>query len=303
MASMTEPARGGKLGHFRTEEARHRFEVAYDRALALWPTVPRAIDVATSYGSTRVNACGAATGTPVVLLHGMMATSTSWGPNVTRLGEHHPLFAVDAICDTGRSVQRRPVRDRDDLEQWFLEVLDGLELGRTHVIGLSYGAWIAINHALRSPERVVSVTAVEPPGVITRGRVAFSVRFLKAAVTRSDKDFARIVDMLSGGNAPAEPLVEVLHCGFRDFKPGLPFAKLLKDDELRSLAPPMLLLFGARSPMSDGARAVERARTLVPHVEADLLAGTAHTPPLERPDLFDERVCQFLDRVESAADR
>ncbi len=63
-----EVGRRSKLGQFRTPAAKARFEKAYDAALALWPLPPTAIDVPTRFGTTRVNACGTSTATPIVML-------------------------------------------------------------------------------------------------------------------------------------------------------------------------------------------------------------------------------------------
>ncbi|HEY5859779.1 MAG TPA: alpha/beta fold hydrolase [Actinomycetota bacterium] len=293
------PRTRGKVGRFRTDEAKVRFEHAYDRALATWPMRARPVDVPTSFGRTRVNASGSESGTPIVLLHSMLATSTSWAPNIGALGADHPLYAVDTICDAGRGTQERPVRNGQDLHEWFEQVLARLELDRSHLVGLSFGAWIALNHALLSPARVRSVTAIEPPGAITRGRLRFLLKFVKAGMRRSDRDFDRIIELLGNGRAPSPEIVDVLRCGFRDYKLALPFAKLLTDERLRSMDTPMLVLFGSESPMSDGSKAVERALSLLPDVEAELVPGTAHTPPMEEPDEVNDRILRFLEVVES----
>ncbi len=289
-----------KIGRFRNDDAQARFDAAYASALASWPVTPIALDVPTRFGTTRVNSCGSSSGSPIVLLHGMMMTSTSWAPNVVDLGRHHPLYAVDTICDAGQSVQERRIHGGEDLAAWLDEVVDGLGLDRTHLVGLSYGSWISINQAMRSPSRVISATAIEPPGVITRGKVKLILQFVRAGVRRTGPAFERLTRVLSNGHLPPPPIYEVLRSGFLDFKVVQPFAELLDDDELRSITRPILLLFGGRSPMSDGDRAIKRARGLIPEVEAEIVPGTAHTPPLEAPELTDRRILQFIDHVDAA---
>jgi pimeloyl-ACP methyl ester carboxylesterase len=70
----------------------------------------------------------------VVLLAGALMTSVSWLPYVAVLGAAHPVFAVDAVGDAGRSVHDRPVRTRAELAAWFDELLNGLGIERAHVI-------------------------------------------------------------------------------------------------------------------------------------------------------------------------
>ena len=288
----------GKVGRFRTAEGRARFEQAYDAALADWPMAPCPIELPTRYGLTRVNACGAPGTTPIVLLPGMMMTSAAWLLNVDGLGGRHQLFAVDTICDAGRSVQARRVRGGDDLAIWLDEVLEGLGLVRAHLVGLSFGAWLAINQALRSPERLASITAIEPPGVITRGKLKLVAQMVRAGVHRSDQSLDRLTRILGGGEPPPPPIFEVLRCAFRDFRIAQPFAELLDDAQLRSIETPVLLMFGELSPMSDASRAMGRARALIPYVQTEIVPGTAHTPPIERPDLVDQMILDFIDRID-----
>jgi pimeloyl-ACP methyl ester carboxylesterase len=296
------PAGRGKIGRFRSDDAKQRFDRAYDAALASWGVETSGLDIPTEYGVTRVNRCGATTGTPIVLLPSMLATSTSWAPNIAALGEGHPIYAIDVICDAGRSTQERPVRDGHDLQRWFDDLLVGLQIDVAHVVGLSFGAFIALNQSLRSPAKLRSVTAIEPPGAITRGRLRLLLTFVRSGIRRTDRDFERVITALGNGRRPPPEVVDVLHCGFRGYKLALPFAKLLTDDELRSMLTPTLLLFGAESPMSDGTRAVDRAKRLLPHVEAELVARTAHTPPMEAPDVVNARILRFVAEVEAGRD-
>jgi pimeloyl-ACP methyl ester carboxylesterase len=287
-----------KLARFRHADGRARFDIAYDAALASWPEVPSPVDVPTRFGSTRVNTCGASSGAPIVLLHGMMMTSTSWSPNVAALGERHRVFAVDTICDAGKSVQERAIGGGADLAAWIDDVLAGLELEHAHLVGLSYGSWIAINQALRSPARLSSITAIEPPGVITRGGIKIVWEMVRAGVARSDRALDRLTRVLGNGKLPPAPLFAVLRGAFLDFKVVQPFAELLDDEQLRSIATPVLLLFGELSPMCDAARAVDRALRVMPHVQAEVVPGTAHTPTIENPQLLDRRILRFIDDIE-----
>lgn len=287
-----------KISRFRNADGRRRFDRAYDEALGAWPVPRTQIDVPTRFGTTRVNSCGSATGTPIVLLHAMFMSSVSWLPNVVALGERHPIFAIDTICDAGLSVQEQPISGGVELSLWLDDVLAGLELDRAHLVGLSYGSWLAINQARRSPERVASATAIEPPGVITRGKVKIMWEMVRAGVVRSDRALERLTRILGNGEPPPAPLFAVMAAAFRDFKVVQPFAERLDDDQLRSIAVPVLLLFGELSPMCQARRAVDRARRLIPDVDAEIVPGTAHTPPIESPELINRKVLAFIDGVD-----
>jgi pimeloyl-ACP methyl ester carboxylesterase len=277
-----------KISRFRNAGARARYLSAYDNALAAWPASPAQRDIETRYGTTHVHSCGASAGTPIVLLHGVGASSPSWFANVAGLGQDHPVLAVDTITDAGRSIQTVPIRKPVDLALWLDDVLARLDVDRVHLVGLSYGGWLALNQALRSPERLASITSVEPPGAIARMR--FNVKMLPDGVlakfAHSDAALHRLLRLLNNGAAVAPPIVDLATAWFRTFVLKQPFPGRLNDEELRSIRTPMLLLFGERSLVTDAARAVDRARGLIANVDAEIVADAGHMLPIEKPDLF-----------------
>lgn len=298
-----------KISRFRSAAARRTFLTAYDNALATWPAPPAQLDVETRYGTTHVHSCGASYGTPVVLLHGVGASSPSWFASVASLGKDHPLFAVDTITDAGRSIQKARIRNGADLALWLDDVLTDLgsarfqsapfESDRVHLVGLSYGGWLALNQALRSPERLASITSVEPPGAIAR--MKFNIKMLPDGVlarfAHSDAALHRLLRMLNNGAALTQPTVDLATAWFRTFVLKQPFPGRLNDEELRSIRTPTLLLFGERSLVTDPARAVERARRLIANVEAEIVVDAGHMLPVEKPDLFNSRLLTFIDSV------
>lgn len=289
-----------KISRFRNAGARARYLSAYDNVLAAWPASPAQLDIETRYGTTHVHSCGASAGTPIVLLHGVGASSPSWFANVAGLGQDHPVLAVDTITDAGRSIQTVPIRKPVDLAMWLDDVLARLDVDRVHLVGLSYGGWLALNQALRSPERLASITSVEPPGAIARMR--FNVKMLPDGVlakfAHSDAALHRLLRLLNNGAAVAPPIVDLATAWFRTFVLKQPFPGRLNDDELRSIRTPMLLLFGERSLVTDAARAVDRARGLIANVDAEIVADAGHMLPIEKPDLFTRRLLAFIERVD-----
>jgi pimeloyl-ACP methyl ester carboxylesterase len=288
------------VGRFRSAAGRERFEAAYEVALSSWPLTPSAVEVRTSFGTTRVNVCGARTGSPVVLFAGALMTSVSWLPNVAVLGAAHPVFAVDAVGDAGLSMHDRPVRTRAELAGWFDELLEGLDIERAHVIGLSNGACIALNQAVRSPTKLASVVAIEPPGMIVRARPRLLWEMIRGAVLRTDRALDRLARFLGNGRLPPDELFAVLRTVFLDFRPAGFVPRRLTDDVLRSINRPVLLMFGEVTPVGDVEKAVLRAHRLIPAVRTEIVPGCAHTPTIERPELTNRILVDFIESVDKA---
>lgn len=291
----------GKLGRFRSPAARGRFEAAYERALDAWPATTSQRDVVTQFGTTHVVSCGAPDGAPIVLLPAIAVSAASWFANAGPLAAQHRVHAIDIIGDVGRSVQEVPVRNGAALAVWLSEVFDGLGVERAHLVGLSYGGWVALNQAARAAERLASVTAIDPPGAITRARTRFMLEILPdallAKLTKSDRPLLRLLQKLNDGVVPAEPLLGLSVTGLRCFIGRLPRPRRVTDTELASISTPTLLLIGERSPLTNSRAAVARARQHIAKLDADIVSGAGHMLPVQNPAIFNERLLRFIDAV------
>lgn len=225
------------IGCFTTPQGRARYFACYDEAIALLPTPREQADVDTSYGQVRVYRHGLGQGSPVVLLHGMAATSAMWGPNVAGLAARHPVYSLDTLGEPGRSIQSVPIRDGAAQADWLDETLEALGLGAVHLVGASAGAALAFNHAVRRPARVASVTLLDPAQVLAR----FSARFLLAGMLTR-----------------------------------LPVPAYAGDEVLRSVQIPVLALLGGRSVVHDPQHAADRARSLLPQGQAEVWPEASH---------------------------
>ncbi len=92
-----------------------------------------------------------------VALHCTLAHGGAWAPMVASLADRLTVLAPD-LPGHGTA----PDWEGGDFLAASLEVLDGVPEGPRHVIGHSFGAVVALEHALRAPERVRSLTLIEP---------------------------------------------------------------------------------------------------------------------------------------------
>ena len=103
-------------------------------------------------------------GEPVLFLHAAGGAGV-WHPfhqllaeaGFTVLAPDHPGF--------GKSDDFPDAEAIDDLVYHYLDVLDALGLDRPHVVGGSFGGWIAAELAVHSPHRVGSLTLLSAAGL------------------------------------------------------------------------------------------------------------------------------------------
>jgi pimeloyl-ACP methyl ester carboxylesterase len=94
-------------------------------------------------------------GTPVLLIMGAAYSSRMWHPTVPALSRQHQVITFDNR-GTGKSTATR-VASIGDMADDALAVLDAAGVDTAHVYGASLGGVIAIELALRAPDRVRSL--------------------------------------------------------------------------------------------------------------------------------------------------
>lgn len=134
-------------------------------------------------------------GVPVVFVHGGLADYREWGPVAEALpaGTRTVTYSRrHSFPNRNASPQanHRMMREVEDLAG----LIETLELGPVHVVGVSYGAFASLMLALRRPDLVRSVTAAEPPLLhwlpgIEGGRAAYD-QFNEAVMRPSAAAFA-----------------------------------------------------------------------------------------------------------------
>jgi pimeloyl-ACP methyl ester carboxylesterase len=303
-ARSIEPA--GRLGRWANPAAEREFRTLEDALRAdAWqqlhdaglPAAPSELEVETPVATTRAYHLDGA-GDPVVLLHGAGTTSLMWVPLLAQL-VGRSVYALDTPGDPGRSVQRAPLHDPDDLTRWLRDVLDGLGLGRVQLVGASYGGWMALLFALRGADRVASLTLLEP--VLERVRPWFFVHGLACGLAMVApaplrRRAARELHMEALGTDDAR-LRRWGFLGQAKYRRGAPKFVPVTDAQLRTLSVPTLVLVGEKSSVHRSRAVLQRVRTLVPAADAGLVPGAGHALPVDQAEEIGPRVRAFLDRA------
>ncbi|GAA4907946.1 alpha/beta fold hydrolase [Streptomyces coeruleoprunus] len=288
------------IGAYRSPEAHARFIAAYESAMRVLPEPVDTHDVATAYGTVRVYRFGPLGNDPLVLLPGRAATSVMWRPNLPRLAEHRPVFTVEPLGEPGLSKQTAPLRGAQDQADWLEAALAGLGLHGIHLVGHSFGGWLACNYAARMPGRLASLTLLDPVRTLGDFPVELLLRSALTAVPGVSR-WARpaFFRWINGGVAVRreDPVADLIAAGMRDYRMATPMPPLITDSQLRSLALPVLALVAGRSVMHDPQAALARAQAQIPGVRAELWPAATHSLPSESPAETDAAILRFVDSV------
>jgi pimeloyl-ACP methyl ester carboxylesterase len=271
--------------------------------MASLSAVGESADVPTTFGTVRAYRFDGRTGAPpVVLLPGRNASTPMWRVNIPALLEHRSVIAIDLLGEAGMSVQDKPITGADDEAQWLDDALAGLGLDRAHLMGVSIGGWTAVNYAVRRPGRAASLTLLD--AVFTFAPVPAKALLVSAGLFLPVPEALRrrVFSWISGGADFDDSLPEaaLISAGSTDYVLRKAMPKMFTDDQLRSLDLPVLALIAGRSVMLDAARAVVRARNLLPHGQVELWANASHAINGEYPVEIAERAGRFWDDVDGA---
>jgi pimeloyl-ACP methyl ester carboxylesterase len=114
-------------------------------------------------GAGRVHLFRDGSGEPVLFLHAAGGAGT-WPEFNARLARRFDVIAPDHP-GFGKSDEFPEAEGVDDLVYHYLDVLDALGLESAHVVGASFGGWIAAELAVAAPHRVRSLVLLSAAGL------------------------------------------------------------------------------------------------------------------------------------------
>lgn len=248
-------------------------------------------------------------GIPVVFLHAGVCDSRMWENQIAAVAEAG--FYGVAFDRRGYGETTSPDETFSHLED-LEAVLDGLGIHTAVVVGASRGGALAIDFALASPERVAGLVLV---GTSVSGapRPSFPpdimniVHAMEAVEDSGDIDAINAVDAHAWLDGPLSPSGRVnggIRSLFMQMNAQILRKPALTREEPPEAAWPMLSRIDTPALLVAGdldfPHIVNRHDDLSEEMDnafAVVIEGTAHLPSLERPDLFNPLLLEFLATV------
>jgi pimeloyl-ACP methyl ester carboxylesterase len=268
--------------------------------MTLLPTPRSTLDLETGFGRVRVYEFGAASADraaiPVVLLPGRTSGVPMWASNLPDLAAASTTYALDALGDAGLSVQIRPIRDAADQADWLDQVLAQLPVRSVHLLGHSFGGWLAANYAARHPERVQTLTLLDPVFVFQGLRWRVYLISLPASLPFLPRSLrTRMLSTIGGGPVQADdPVARMISEATEHYAVKLPVPERLTGAQLRALNMPVYAALAGRSVMHNGAHAADVARAEIPDPTIELWPEATHSLPMEQAATLDRTILAFM---------
>lgn len=245
-------------------------------------------------------------GHPLVLVHAGIANLNMWERQMPAFTKHFRVVRYDVRGFGETPDPAGKYTDYEDLKA----LLDLLEVERAHVLGISNGGRIAMEFALTFPERLNRLVLVAPglPGYrLPEDKFddEMSAKY-EAAIKSGDKALAAEINAQLWVDGPGRK-AEQVDSEFRKWALDLihhtvdlgigegegAFARPLAAERLSDLKSPTLLILGDEDLQGMHAIAGQLEKG-APNLKRVDMPGTAHLPPMEKPEEFNRIVLDFL---------
>lgn len=243
-------------------------------------------------------------GEPVIFVHGSMSTGKGTFAEQKPLSDKYRLILIDR-----RGYGASPFTACSDFDEDAHDIVDLLG-GGAHLVGHSYGGVACLVAAGLQPEKIRSLTVIEPPAfglVRDRPEVEQAILELQAAAAVSDPiDYFHAFTGKPPGEAQprkdfSEEEIAAMRTAMHE-RP--PWEAELKLEALAKAKFPKLVVSGGRQHQPEAKRRAPRALALL--AVCDVLAEkleaqraifdkAAHSPQKEMSRLFNLRLRAFLE--------
>jgi pimeloyl-ACP methyl ester carboxylesterase len=237
-------------------------------------------------------------GPPLLYLHGAGAGGR-WLAFQARLATRFDVLAP-SHPGHGASPAAEWIEHVSDLAFHYLDLLDSLGLERVHVVGASFGGWVAAELATMASPRLRSMTLIDPVGIKVEGWIypfLFGMELPQLVATVFHDPMAALA------LAPPDTSIDTLALLYRQntalarvaWNPYL-YNPLLRR-RLARISTPTLLCWGAHDRLAPLVCA-EAWRKEIPGAVLRIFDASGHVPHLEEPEAVADAVIAFAGREE-----
>ncbi len=308
---------------YRSPEGERAIHDWYDSALELLDVPFESRYVETPYGRTHMLVLGDESAPPLVLVQGYGGSAPLWHKQYADFLPHYRIYALDTVGMPGRSDPAPLSLLNDDYTRWLLSVFDALGLQQPDVAGVCLGGWIVLRLGIDAPQRVRKAVLLSPVGLV---RFKIYVRSgIPLILNMGDEEKAEEYGkrlLLHAFTPPGSNLQfdrrlgQAMLLAVKHFDVGVAaglrgedarlrelwtatrvlgrFVRSEPDSELRKFGVPALLFVGEYEAIYNPQAAVQKARSAIPHLQAEVVPGTGHAAIWDRPDYVNPKILDFL---------
>ncbi len=258
-----------------------------------------------------IHAIQVGSGPDVVMLHGFLGNLAVWHLYMAPQMRKHFRVTTYDLRGHGYSEVTPAGYSAGEMAEDLLNVLDTLDIQKAHLVGHSFGADICLYFALKHPDRVEKIVALEPGlAALVHERKKDSwegwpywVEKLQECGIEIPEDKKADLNYLlkmslettkffgpaRGLPRNREPLINLIQNTslVADYE----VVGELTEEAVNTIQHPTLLVYGEKSHFLGTYEFLSKA---LPNCKPELLPGGEHFGPLEQPELLTQHILEFL---------
>lgn len=251
----------------------------------------------------------------LVLIHGIGACVEYWHANVESLSKHYRVIAVD-LPGFGKSDKPDIDYSLEFYELFLAGFLDALQIQSCYLAAHSLGGAVALGFTLKHLDRVKKLILVDNVGFALDVIIFFRLMGLPVIgdflLNLNKKMFScALKSNVYDANIITDALVDSIYSYISEPDTRRTMRYIIKQntnllgikksaiatllshyDSLKDL--PIILFWGKQDRLLPYAPHIKAAKELIPHAEFVEVDRCGHILQMEHPDLFNQRVLEFL---------
>ena len=272
---------------------------AYNKTLSLFELPITEKDIPTQFGNAHVLICGNSKNPPLVLFHGMNASSTMWYPNMKSLAQKYRVYAIDFLLEPGKSTCTMKRLNKDEIAAWYDEIFSKLGLNSFYLLGCSRGGWLATAVALNTPGKIKKLVLLSPAQTFTW--IPPSSALLSNITYCISPDKEKLNNILAGLSVRS---IKISKTYFDQYYLGTekenmsacifemtPYSR----KSMSALTMPVLVLIGDKD-IINNQRCLEKVMKWVPNPDTGTIQNAGHFLSFDQPDIVNSRIHSFLGK-------
>lgn len=245
-------------------------------------------------------------GEPLVILNGIMMSTGSWSSFIDVLSSKNKLVLVDFI-DQGQSDRGEGQYSQDLHVEILSELFSTLNLGKVHLVGISYGGEVAQRFALKYQEKLLSLILANTTSYTNHILKDIGEGWIYAAKTYDGSQFFKATMPYIYSAEFYEENIDWLKEREKSFSVSLQpewyegFIRLVRSaedlnitDKIHAIKVPTLII-GAEYDATTPLRYQEEIQKRIPNSKLIVIKGSGHATMYEKPYEFTLAILGFVD--------
>ena len=259
---------------YKTDEGKRQVISFYENLLEHWQQPSKQLILETNFGDTFIIESGTNNTESVLLLHGSGSNLAMWIADVKELSQYYHVFAIDIIGECGKSSENRPSFKSDSYSDWLSDLIHKLGLNKVTLVGCSLGGWIAMDFAIKYPEKIEKLVLMATAGVLkVKTKTIFWI-ILTSFLGRWG--FNKLNKLVYGNLEIDDKALEFASLIKDNYKPRTDVLPVFEDDTLQKLEIPTLFIGGENDCFYNSGKAASRLNARLKNVQCLVLEKTGH---------------------------